>query len=112
MTRENISERIAHLTPLLVKRLYEEQHDVQKAPYANALRAVIDIASMRRHSVEEDCWYTCPAATETKDGGETCRTDWADVPHEERPCECGRDRDLLRFLEAVLSAFPDLEATE
>jgi hypothetical protein len=43
------------------------------------------------HQVVGDCWYTCAAATEDRDGGTTCRDDM-----EGEPCDCGRDARVER----------------
>lgn len=51
-----------------------------------AKRALLDLMASRRHHVEEDCWYTCAAATEERDGGE-CSND----ARRGGPCDCGRD---------------------
>jgi hypothetical protein len=44
-----------------------------------------------RHLTVDDCWYTCAAATEDRDGGETC-----DDVRLGKPCDCGRDARVQR----------------
>lgn len=48
-------------------------------------RIVERVTALKHHVVEGDCWFTCAAATEEQDGGDTCRDDAGDE------CECGRD---------------------
>jgi hypothetical protein len=59
----------------------------------DAKLALVDDLLAERHQVVEDCWYTCPAATEERDGGETCND--ADGG---KPCNCGRDARVARRL--------------
>jgi hypothetical protein len=37
-----------------------------------AKRQLVERITARRHTVIDDCWYTCAAATEERDGGECC----------------------------------------
>lgn len=62
-------------------------------------RLVDDFTSERHHVNDGDCWYTCPAATEARDGGETC-----DDSRRGGACDCGRDARVERRLR--LLAFP------
>lgn len=70
--------------------------------HAKTKRDVIAALEAVRHRVVEDCWYTCPAATEERDGGECCNDDLTGDP-----CDCGRDAriaamcDLLGMTEAA-----------
>ena len=64
-------------------------------------RLVADLLA-ESHEVVEDCWYTCAAATEERDGDSTCR----DVPDDAR-CDCGRDVRVLRRLTILVQPFHD-----
>lgn len=61
-----------------------------------AHRQIIDrITAIKHKVVVDDCWYTCAAATEERDGDTTCRADAGP------DCDCGRDalvEALLRDL--------------
>lgn len=60
-----------------------------------------------RHDVVEDCWYTCAAATEERDGGESCNED-----RQGGPCDCGRDARVnrrLRILARPFTGHPDYQ---
>lgn len=58
-----------------------------------AKRALLDAAVARTHTiVDGDCWFTCPAATEERDGGENCNDKSGDS------CDCGRDYALRKLL--------------
>ena len=50
-----------------------------------------DFLAERHHVNDGDCWYTCRAATEERDGGETCNDD-----ERGKPCDCGRDARVER----------------
>lgn len=77
-----------------------------------------DIASKRQiihrvmswnHHVSEDCWYTCGAAAEERDGGECCNDNQPDE------CTCGLDERrmmILAPLAAPFSAEPGYKAEE
>lgn len=72
--------------------------------------ALIDDLLAERHEVVGDCWYTCVAATEEHDGGETCNDDWRG-----RPCNCGRDARVNRRLGILAQPFtghPDHKGEE
>lgn len=50
-----------------------------------------------KHMVNDgDCWYTCPAATQERDGGETCNDGL-----EGEPCDCGRDERVERRIRII-----------
>jgi hypothetical protein len=67
-----------------------------------ARRRIIEAANGWRHEVVEDCWYTCPAATEDVDGGECC-----DDARRGTACDCGRDRRVAVVLSALASVYAD-----
>jgi hypothetical protein len=57
-----------------------------------AKRALIaDLLEERHEVVDGDCWFTCSAATEARDGGETC-----DDARRGGECDCGRDFRVRR----------------
>lgn len=59
-----------------------------------AKRALLADFLAERHYVNDgDCWYTCAAATEERDGGEVC-----DDSRLGGSCDCGRDERLQRRL--------------
>ncbi|MGW4042985.1 DUF6221 family protein [Streptomyces sp. NPDC004721] len=58
-----------------------------------AKRQLVDDFLSEKHDVVEDCWYTCAAASEERDGGETC-----DDGRRGGPCDCGRDARVERRL--------------
>lgn len=72
-----------------------------------AKRGLIELVLGWKHHVSEDCWYTCPAATDEVEG-ETCCNDAIGYD-----CNCGvdnqRDR-VLMGLAAAYSAHPDFDA--
>lgn len=64
-------------------------------------RIVADLLD-ERHLVVQDCWYTCVAATDERDGGESCAVD---VPR--GPCDCGRDDRIARRLGILALPYAD-----
>lgn len=58
-----------------------------------AKKQTISTLLSAKHAVCEDSWYTCPAATEERDGGECGQDDMRG-----EPCECGRDDRLITHL--------------
>lgn len=67
-------------------------------------RQIIDTVMAWRHHVSEDCWYTCGAATEERDGGECCNED------DLGKCTCGleiRQRSILAPLATPDAGHPD-----
>jgi hypothetical protein len=71
----------------------------------DAKLALLDDLLAERHDVVEDCWYTCAAATEEQDGGETCNE-----ARQGGPCDCGRDSRVnrrLRILARPFTGHPD-----
>lgn len=59
-----------------------------------------DLTSERHEVVDGDCWYTCAAATEERDGGESCDDD-----RRGGPCDCGRDARVNRRLAILAQPF-------
>ena len=55
-------------------------------------RAILaDLLAERHLVVDGDCWFTCTAATEDRDGGACCDDD-----RRGGPCDCGRDARVER----------------
>ncbi|GAA1888136.1 hypothetical protein GCM10009837_07480 [Streptomyces durmitorensis] len=74
------------------------------------LALIDDLLAERHEVVDGDCWYTCAAATEEHDGGETCDDD-----RRGRPCDCGRDARVGRLLAILAQPFaghPDHKGEE
>lgn len=67
----------------------------------DAKRQLIEDIISDRHRVVEDCWYTCPAATEERDGGESCHED------ANGQCDCGRDKRVERRLRLLAMPYAD-----
>jgi hypothetical protein len=59
-----------------------------------------DLLAERHHVNDGDCWYTCPAATDERDGGENC-----DDNRHGGPCDCGRDERVERRLRLLTQPF-------
>lgn len=59
-----------------------------------------DITAERHLVIDGDCWYTCAAATEERDGGEPCN----DARLGE-PCDCGRDERVQRRLQLIAESY-------
>ncbi|MEU0991948.1 DUF6221 family protein [Streptomyces sp. NPDC005953] len=79
------------------------RHDPARAlREVTAKRELLDEHLAAKHSVCEDSWYTCPAATEDRDGGVCSQDDM----HGE-PCECGRDDRLARTLQLLALPYAD-----
>ncbi|MGW2861935.1 DUF6221 family protein [Streptomyces sp. NPDC001205] len=68
-------------------------------------RKLLDDLLAETHDVVEDCWYTCAAATEEADGGETC-----DDNRRGKPCDCGRDARVTRRVQLLAEAWGWAEA--
>lgn len=82
------------------QRANDAEHTALHDP-ADAIRryagitALLDEMDKWRHRVVEDCWHTCPAATEEREGETTCNPDAGDQ------CDCGleyRRNALLALL--------------
>jgi hypothetical protein len=68
--------------------------------WAAGLRELVDDIHAERHYVNDgDCWYTCPVATEDRDGGTSCCSQ-----NRGEPCDCGRDRRVARHLSMAAKA--------
>ena len=68
-----------------------------------AKRAILDeITGWRHEVVDGDCWYTCAAATEDRDGGETC-----DEGRQGSPCDCGLDARRDRLVRLLAAPYAD-----
>ncbi|MGW4075995.1 hypothetical protein ACWELB_21200 [Streptomyces asiaticus] len=63
-------------------------------------RKLIADITADQHLVVDDCWYTCAAATEERDGGETC-----DDTRLGEPCDCGRDARVQRRLRIIAEGY-------
>lgn len=68
-----------------------------------AKRAIIEAVGAWRHEVVEDCWYTCAAATEERDGGTCCDDNRRDVGE----CDCGLDYRVARILGPLAAIHAD-----
>jgi hypothetical protein len=56
-----------------------------------------DLKEERHEVVDGDCWYTCLAATEERDGGTSCRENGS----ADRRCDCGRDARVERRVRTI-----------
>jgi hypothetical protein len=63
-------------------------------------RRLLDDLLNERHEVVEDDWYTCPAATVERDGGECC-----DENRIGDPCNCGRDERAKRRVRLLAEGY-------
>lgn len=75
-----------------------------------AKRRILDDMAAWKHAVIDDCWYTCRAATEERDGGESCD----ESEGSGGPCTCGLDkrRDAIaRLLALPFASHPDYDET-
>lgn len=68
---------------------------------SKAKRRIIEVVSAWKHQVVEDCWYTCGAATEGRDGGECCD----DARSSE--CDCGLDDRREKILISLAKVYAD-----
>jgi hypothetical protein len=68
----------------------------------DAKRQLLADLSAEQHEVVDDCWYTCAAATDERDGGETC-----DDTRRGGPCDCGRDKRVARRLRLFALPYAD-----
>ncbi|MEU0102407.1 DUF6221 family protein [Streptomyces sp. NPDC006267] len=68
----------------------------------DAKRRMLDDLLAERHTIVEDCWYTCAAATEERDGDESC-----DEGRQGGPCDCGRDARVNRRLRLLVLPHAD-----
>jgi hypothetical protein len=63
-------------------------------------RQILDDLIGERHQVVEDDWYTCPAATVERDGG-----DCSDENRIGDPCSCGRDERVKRRVRLLAEGY-------
>lgn len=64
-------------------------------------RKLLDDLLAERHLVNDgDCWYTCRAATEERDGGENCNDE-----ERGKPCDCGRDTRVQRRVRLIAESW-------
>ena len=74
------------------------------SPFLAAVRELLEPFRRKHFVLDEDCWYTCPAATDERDGGHTCN-DWpAGV------CNCGADTDNAKLDETAARIARGIEA--
>jgi hypothetical protein len=67
-----------------------------------AKRRIVAEVESWRHLVVEDCWYTCPAATEEREGETTCND-----ATRGGSCDCGRDLRAQRVLAPLALPYAD-----
>lgn len=66
-----------------------------------AKETLLDHLLAEPHTVCNDHWYTCCAATEERDGGH-CP---GDDHHHEKRCTCGRDARVVRSLQILAAPY-------
>lgn len=94
-----------HVTDEVVRYTQDSADHIARHDPARVLREIeakrrmLKDLQLQKHAVVEDCWYTCAAATEERDGDESC-----DDQRRGGPCDCGRDARVMRQLR--LLAFP------
>jgi len=66
-----------------------------------AKRAIVEDLSSESHVVVDDCWYTCGAATEKPDGGETCDDSRRGT------CDCGRNARVTHVVRVLALPYAD-----
>lgn len=85
---------------------FMERHDPARVlREVDSRRQLLADVLAEKHVVVEDCWYTCPAATEERGGGQTCNE-----AESGKPCNCGRDARVerrLRLLAMPYIGHPD-----
>lgn len=64
-------------------------------------RQLLDLLLAEEHHVAEDQWYTCPAATQERDGGTYAETDGGGR------CTCGRDARVAAYLAVLAEAYEE-----
>lgn len=87
------------------ERVQDARHIVRHDP-ASVLRRIAadrkllaDLLAECHRVNEEDPWYTCPAATEERDGGECMDED------RKGPCDCGRDARVQRRVRLLVEGY-------
>lgn len=89
--------------PGAVERLVVGWHDPARVlAECAAKRAIVEVVSAWKHEVVEDCWYTCGAATEERDGGQCC-----DDARRRTGCDCGLDFRVGAILKPLANIFAD-----
>lgn len=71
-----------------------------------AERALVRDFPKELHVVVEDSWYTCPAATGERDGGESSNTSRTGM------CDCGRNDRVLRHLRLLALPYIDFSLND
>jgi hypothetical protein len=69
-------------------------------------KLIADLLAERHFVNDGDCWYTCRAATEERDGGENCND-----TERGKPCDCGRDTRVNRRLRLLAEGWGWTRAT-
>jgi hypothetical protein len=98
-----VSESLKRLTAFVVESV--EEDTVITPPELAMRKQLVNVALSLKHSVCEDPWYTCPQATQERDGGETIRDDMTG-----QPCECHvveTQQKLFTVLAAMYADRPD-----
>lgn len=70
-------------------------------------KLLADLLAERHLVVDGDCWYTCAAATEERDGQETC-----DDGRRGGDCDCGRDDRVERRVLVLAEAWGWTESVQ
>lgn len=97
-----IGPRIGHTNHVALGAHIARHDPARTLREVEAKRALLGDLTAERHDVVEDCWYTCAAATEEDDGGESC-----DDTKRGGPCNCGRDARVNRSLRLLAQPFAD-----
>jgi hypothetical protein len=106
-SQQHSSGRGHTITPH-IGHVFEDEsiaHILENDPHAvlaqcEAQTALLEDALARKHLVVEgDGWFTCPAATEERDG-DTCHRDDAGGQ-----CDCGRDAAVERTMKTLALAY-------
>ena len=89
------------LDPSMVGPYFEVTAPEAVLRRVKADRALLaDLLAERHLVVDGDCWFTCTAATEERDGGENCDDD-----RRGGPCDCGRDTRVERRVRLLAEAW-------
>ena len=106
---------VGHPMNEIVEYVYAQadlDHIVLNQPAAvlrdvEATRQLLTDLDTEKHVVVDDCWYTCPAATEEHDGDTTCNENTRGTG-----CDCGRDARVdsqRRVIASRWSTHPDYQ---
>jgi hypothetical protein len=79
---DGVGKHVAEWDPARVLREIDDKRQL-----------IADLVAERHLVNDGDDWYTCAAATEERDGGETCDDD-----RRGKACDCGRDARVGRRL--------------